>query len=204
MDLSRPLETLVSPDKASVLMVLERAGQPLTGRTIAALTGSVSQPTVSRLLLELVRSGLVLHVPGGYVLNREHLAYRAIDVLLDAIGELRRRVATAVEGWDARPVSVVLFGSAARAQADTTSDIDLLIVRPLNVHVEDPAWAHDVATLAEQVRVWSGASCDVLEYDSAELDELVRSSDPLIDSLVRDGITFAGIDLSAVLRAAVQ
>ena len=66
MTLSRPLEDLIAPDKALVLTVLERAGQPLTGRMIAALTGTVSQSTTSRLLIELGSRGLVMKVPGGY------------------------------------------------------------------------------------------------------------------------------------------
>ena len=43
-----------------VLTVLERTGQPLTGRTIAALTGTVSQSTTSRLLIQLGQRGLVI------------------------------------------------------------------------------------------------------------------------------------------------
>lgn len=76
-----------------ILTVLERTGQPLTGRTIAALTGTVSQSTTSRLLIELGRAGLVVKVPGGYEINRDHLAYRALESLLGARDELQRRVA---------------------------------------------------------------------------------------------------------------
>ena len=116
MTLSRPLEALVSHDMAMVLTVLERAGQPLTGRTIASLTGTVSQSTTSRILIELVRRGLVAKVPGGYEMNRDHLAYRAIAALVGARDELQRRVAHDLASWDTPPVSVVLFGSAARQQ----------------------------------------------------------------------------------------
>ena len=140
MYLNHPLEALASPDKARVLTVLCRAGLPLSGRTIAALTGSVSQPTVSRLLAAFIRSGLVVRVPGGYVINREHLAYRAVEALLDSKDELRRRVGIAVAAWSDEPVAVVLFGSAARGEARKSSDVDLLIVRPLDVAVDDRQW----------------------------------------------------------------
>lgn len=202
MTLSKPLEDLVSEDMAMILTVLERTGQPLTGRTIASLTGTVSQPTTSRLLLELVRRGLVLKVPGGYEINRDHLAYRAVAALLGARDELQRRVAHEVDGWDLQPVSVVLFGSAAREQETLDSDIDLLVVRPKVVPFDDPGWANNVARLAERVGRWCGSPCEVLEYSTEELAKLKRLDDPLITSLLRDGITFAGDHLDTLLGEA--
>ena len=201
MFLNHPIEALASPDKARILTVLCRSGQPLSGRTIAALTGSVSQPTVSRLLAAFTRSGLVVRVQGGYVINREHLAYLAVDVLLESSSELRRRVDTAVAAWCFEPVAVVLFGSVARGEAGPTSDIDVLIVRPLDVAVDDPQWAEDVATIAEELQRWTGAACNVLEYDAAELDHLAREGDPLVDALVRDGVTLAGVDVGQIVGA---
>jgi predicted nucleotidyltransferase len=200
--LSKPLEDLISKDMAMILTVLERTGQPLTGRTIASLTGTVSQPTTSRLLIELVRRGLVLKVPGGYEINRDHLAYRAVAALLGARDELQRRVGHDVDGWDRQPVSVVLFGSAAREQETLDSDIDLLVVRPEAVPFDDPVWAQNVAKLAERVGRWCGSPCEVLEYSTEELTQLKRLDDPLITSLLRDGITFAGVRLDALLGAA--
>jgi predicted nucleotidyltransferase len=204
MYLNDPIEVLASPDKARVLTVLFRAGLPLSGRTIAALTGSVSQPTVSRLLAAFTRSGLVVRVPGGYVINREHLAYRAVEALLDSSSELRRRVEMAVAVWRDAPVAVVLFGSMARGEAGTSSDFDVLIVRPLDVAVDDRQWAEDVAALAEHVQLWTGTACDVLEYDPAELEQLTRAGDPLVDALLSDGVTLAGSDLRQIIGALAQ
>ena len=204
MYLNHPIEAIASPDKARVLTVLCRAGLPLSGHMIAALTGSVSQPTVSRLLAAFARSGLVVRVPGGYVINREHLAYRAVEALLDSKDELRRRVGLAVAAWSDKPVTVVLFGSTARGDGGQSSDVDLLIVRPLDVAVDDQQWAQDVATLSEQVQLWTGSPCDVLEYDPAELEQLIRGGDPLVDALLRDGVTLAGSDLRQIVEAFVE
>lgn len=201
MTLSRPLEDLVSRDRAMILEVLERAGQPLTGRTIAALTGTVSQPTTSRLLIDLVRRGLVAKVPGGYELNRDHLAYRAVAALLGARDELARRVAEDVAAWDEPPLSVVLFGSAARGQETLDSDVDLLVVRPAAVAAEDEVWAAHVADLTERVSRWCGSSCEVLEYSPDELAALRGSGDPLLEALVRDGTEVAGSRLDEILGA---
>ncbi len=198
--LTNPLDALVAPHKALVLKVLEQAGQPLSGRTIAALTGTVSQPTVSRILIELGQHGLVAKVPGGYELNRDHLSYRALQLLFGARDQLRGRVADDVASWESHPVSVVLFGSTARQQEMRDSDIDLLVVRPAAVPFDDPRWAADVANLAERVNRWSGSACEVLEYAPDELDELMEVGDPLVTALRRDGITFAGADLDELLE----
>jgi predicted nucleotidyltransferase len=201
MTLNRPLEDLMSPDMAKIVTVLARTGQPLTGRTIATLTGTVSQSTTSRLLIELGRSGLVMKVPGGYEINRDHLAYRAVAALLGSRDELQRRVAQDVAAWETPPLSVVLFGSAARQQETIDSDIDLLVVRPAAAPFDDPHWAAHVANLAERVGRWCGSPCEVLEYSRDELVELKRADDPLIASLLQDGITFAGANLHAFFRA---
>lgn len=199
MRLSSPLEELIAPERASVLGVLERAGQPLTGRTIAALTGKVSQTTTSRLLIELGRHGLVVKVPGGYELNREHLAYRALEVLFGARDELQRRVGEDVAAWEMPPVSVVLFGSVARRQETLDSDIDLLVVRPATVTADDELWAQRVADLSVKVGRWCGTACEILEYTPAELAALVQANDPLAVELLRDGITLAGMEVGSTL-----
>lgn len=151
--------------------------------------------------MALTHNGLVHRVPGGYVINRDHLAYPAVETLLDSTSELRRRVGATVKVWSKEPVAVVLFGSNARSEAGPSSDVDLLIVRPVAVDADDQRWAHDVAAFSEQVQLWTGVACDVLEYDRAELEQLTRAGDPLIDALLHDGITLSGSDLRQVLGA---
>lgn len=199
MTLNRPLENLMPADKAMVLTVLERAGEPLSGRRIALLTGTVSQPTTSRLLIELVRRGLVMKVPGGYVFNRDHIASSAVTALLGIRDELTRRVAHELDTWETPALSVVLFGSAARQEDTPDSDIDVLVVRPASLPFDDPRWAVNVANLAERVGRWCGSPCEILEYSIDELAEMKRADDSLIASLLRDGITLAGVSLDSLL-----
>jgi hypothetical protein len=44
----------------------------------------------------------------------------------------------------------------------------------------------------------------VLEYDPAELEQLTRAGDPLVDALLSDGVTLAGSDLRQIIRALAQ
>jgi hypothetical protein len=69
------------------------------------------------------------------------------------------------------------------------------------VPFDDERWATNVANLSARVGRWCGSPCEVLEYSSHELAELKRTGDPLIASLIRDGITFAGTSLDTLLRA---
>lgn len=55
-----------------------------------------------------------------------------------------------------RPVHVSVFGSAARADGQVESDIDLLIVRPENLAEDDPHWREQLHRLAERIERWSG------------------------------------------------
>jgi hypothetical protein len=55
------------------------------------------------------------------------------SVLLDRLRE-------AIGSWALRAAHASLFGSAARGDGDKDCDIDLFIVRPVAVSVEDPAW----------------------------------------------------------------
>lgn len=105
-----------------------------------------------------------------------------------------------MNAWDSPPLSVILFGSAARRQDTPGSDIDLLVVRPTTVSFDDQRWAMNVANLSERVSRWCGSPCEVLEYSPDELAELTRIDDPLIASLIRDGITFVGADLDTLLH----
>ncbi|MEY2521798.1 MAG: hypothetical protein QOJ66_363 [Ilumatobacteraceae bacterium] len=202
MELASPTASLLPRATADVLRVLERTGQPLSGRTITELAGSgVNQTRVSRLLRGLVVGGIVHQVPGGYVLNREHVAYEGIVALLGLGDKLLARISEEVALWKVPAESVTLFGSVARGQADVSSDIDLLVVRPDAVGEDDPQWADQVARVAERVCELSGNRCEVLEYSPAELHALRSEREPLLDSLLADGRTLHGRTVAELIDA---
>jgi hypothetical protein len=67
------------------------------------------------------------------------------------------------------------------------------------VSFDDPGWAANVANLSERVARWCGSACEVLEYSTEELVELGRMGEPLIGTLLRDGIVLAGEHLDGIL-----
>src|SRR5437764_8078449 len=137
MNLSRPWALIRSPIDIEVLLVLRGITRPLTGREVARLVRAGSQPAVNAALRRLAEEGLVQAEEAGnaylYTFNREHLAAPAVELLADIWTELERRLRDEVAGWQVAPVHVSIFGSAARGDGDTASDIDIFVIRPRDV-----------------------------------------------------------------------
>jgi len=172
VDFLRPIEAIVPGAQGRVLAVLVETTAELNLRTIAQLAG-ISQAQASRLLPDLVDLGIVerREVPPSslFRLVPEHVASRALlglarsaDVVLDEIG----RSAAALPH---PPVSVIVFGSFARRDADAESDIDVVVVRPVEIDEDDDAWAESLDGWRSSVRRLSGNPVEVLEVSADEV-----------------------------------
>jgi predicted nucleotidyltransferase len=198
MDVSRPHSAIGAGIDADVLVTLARTTRPLTGRRVAELAGH-SQRGVLATLDRFVQHGLVFRTAAGralmHELNRDHLAAPAVELLAGMRTELLRRLREAFEAWEVPPVHASVFGSAARGDGDTDSDIDLFVVRPGRVDEETAAWRSQVDRLIEGVRSWTGNHVVVIEQDEAEARRLRRARPPVLRELHRDGIDLAGTPL---------
>jgi predicted nucleotidyltransferase len=205
MDLSDPSKAVLPSVRGAVLRVLARTDVPMSGRAVAATAGQqVGYRRVSQVLGELVEAGIVLREsqPPAYLyqLNRDHVAAEPVLMLADLRGRLLERIAETVRRWEAAPDALWLFGSAARGDGSSSSDIDLLVLRSSAMSGDDPTWRQQLDELAEHVSKWSGNDCQILEYSSSELAELVHAGDPLIDELRRDSIAVVGRRPQEALR----
>ena len=208
MRLDHPMQSVIPSAHGAVLGVLARTSEPLTGRRIAALTRpQFSQSRVNRVLGELARDGIadVDDRPPArfYRLNRDHVAAPGILALATMWQALLERIQTSLTKWPAQPVATWLFGSAARGEADATSDVDILVVRPDHLS-DDEAWQEQLDHLADQVRRWSGNACEPLVLTESELQVAVHRGDRLIDELRRDAIHLAGAQPHALLARRVS
>jgi predicted nucleotidyltransferase len=205
MDPSRPATVVTSRVDAGVLQVLYRTSGLLTGREIARLAADISQPAVQASLARFVRHGLVTVESAGrahlYALNREHLAMPAVELLVAMRSRLIDRLRAEVEAWNPAAVHVSLFGSVARGEGTTESDIDLLIVRPNGASADDQTWHRQVADLERAVEQWTGnrlAPVDVTLNDLAVMSQARRQ---LLADIRRDAVTVFGSPVGDVLPA---
>ena len=127
-----------------------------------------------------------------YVLNRDHVGAEAVLALVDLRGRLFARIREAIAGWEVAPLSAIVFGSAARGDGGRSSDIDVLLIRPREVPVDDPGWAAAVADLCISIHRWSGNPGSVIEVDPRELDDMVTRGEPIVAELLRDQIVLVG------------
>lgn len=195
MYLSNPLRSIAPTVDADVLAVLAGTQLPLTGLRVQQLAGR-SYGQVRSVLRRLVDEGLVIAEQHGntnsYVLNRDHVLAEPLLHIVNATSTVEQQISELLQGWEIAPDATVLFGSFARRDGDTASDIDLLIVRPPGVAVDEPIWATQRERLVDAVEGQTGNRLQIVEVTTSELTDAVRQEQPLIDSLRRDGVVITG------------
>lgn len=197
MDVSNPMADVVPSAHGPVLAVLASTTTPLTGRAIAELTQPrVSQPRVASILNELVEAGIVNRTPAGSAsllsLNRDHLASGPVEALASLRAQLWERIVEHASGWAHVPDGVVVYGSAARGDGDSTSDIDLLVIRPSTVDGDDEDWHRDLTEFSAQVTRWTGNPCEVLDRSVDQLQSMATADERLLADIRRDGRALVG------------
>lgn len=186
-----------------MLEVLAHTNTPLAGREVARLTPSGSEAGVRRALHRLVEQGVVFAEERGgavlYQLNREHLAFPAIAILVGLRRELLDRLGGLFASWAVPPLNASLFGSAARRDGDAHSDIDVLLVRPNGLAEDAEPWASQVDDLRERVRRWTGNHCQIYQVDELGIADHRRRRAGIVREWIHDSITLYGFDLAQFL-----
>ncbi len=196
MDLHRPLNVITPTVDGDVLSVLAGAEAAFTGREVHRLVGRYSEAGVRKVLGRLVEQGIVLVEQVGpsyrYRLNRSHLAAPHIIGLAGLRAELLGRLRTRLGQWELPPVYAALFGSAARGDMRTGSDIDLLVVRPDEVDPDDDRWVEQISDLTSDVAGWTGNDTRPLECGDTETRRALRRGAPVLEAVKAEGIHLHG------------
>lgn len=198
MDFQRPVEAVVPGAQGRILAVLVETSAELNLRTIARLSG-VSVAQTSRVLPVLVELGIVERrdVPPSALFRfvPDNVASRAVSALADVrrtvlhdLGESARRVTPP-------PVSILVFGSFARGEADRRSDLDVVLVRPAAIDGEDAEWRAGIEQWTEHARRLTGNRFELLEVGEGEVGCLLRSRKQLWLDIQRDGVTVHGVTI---------
>lgn len=180
-----------------------------------------SEIGIRRSLARLVDQGIVRATLMGrnqvHELNRDHIAAPVATLLAGLRGELWARFRHELGAWRPRPLYACVFGSAARADGDEASDIDVLLVHPpfpgekaparmtpsvlaaladavgasvwSSVEVDAvAAWERQVDRLRELVEAWTGNPLQVVDLSFFEWRRPSAHHRPLLADVQRDGI----------------
>lgn len=205
VDLTQPLSTIAPGLEGDALTVLVRTETPLSGRRVAELARKGSHTSMTRVLERLATHGLVISQPVGravlYTLNREHVLASAVLAAVDAGSTLRKRLTACIERWEVQPLHVSLYGSVARTEADSESDIDVLVVRPDALSQSQlEVWTSQLADLERLVFDWSGNHLSWFETATADLLRASKTDEPIFDSWRADSIPLIGPPLLVLIR----
>jgi predicted nucleotidyltransferase len=199
MNLTDPSSAITSSLDGPVLVALANAGKSLTVPEVASLSVRGSEIGIRKSLGRLVNQGIVIATDVGssraFQLNREHVAADIAIRMAALRSDLWRLIARDIERWKYPPLYASIFGSAARHDGDSESDIDLLLVRP-STHSEisekqrnNPVlagiefgvtaltsrillesqldvWEKSIDKLRGRVRLWSGNPLQVVDISS--------------------------------------
>ena len=206
MDLGRPASLIVPAGTEAVLRVLAGSDAALGVREVARLAG-VSANRASQVLSELAGHGLVLidaHGAGRLCrLNRAHLASDPLLALVGLRARLIEYLRSEIASWSRRPRHVSLFGSGARGDGTTRSDLDLLVIRPQSRNDEDDdGWDDQLFESGDRIFAATGNRAAWLVITPTELRRAVKAGERIVGEWRRDGIRLAGHRLDTLLREA--
>jgi predicted nucleotidyltransferase len=181
-----PFGGVIPGARGAVLAALLRTDARLTGRQVHAIVNDrCSLWTVQENLKALTRLGLIrtqtVGRAGVHTVNEEHVAVAPLRSLLDPIAALTDTVRTSVGD---QVEAVILFGSTARGEADSRSDVDLAVIAPAG-------W--DGRTdLEDVVRARLGNKCDVLAFTHDDFTRLAAADEPVVRDILADGVALIG------------
>lgn len=204
MDLSVPLAVVTPTLDAAVLHALAATTARTSGAQVHRMAGTGSPDGVRRVLARLVGQGIVLaeEHPGAtfYLLNRDHVAADAILALTRVRTTIIERITDTLSTWSPAPAHASLFGSFARAEATSTSDIDILVVTDPAGSPDPDAHAARVDQMGADVLRWTGNHAHVVDTTPEALAQMIAAGDPLVASWRVDHVHLTGTRLLDLLR----
>ncbi|MGH9169871.1 MAG: nucleotidyltransferase domain-containing protein [Acidimicrobiales bacterium] len=195
MDFRRPVQSVIPGAQGRILAVLAETTADLNLRTIARLA-DVSPAQASRVLPQLVRLGLVerREAPPSalFRLVDDNIGSRLVRALSRSRDAVLTELRSQAEAITPSPVSLIVFGSFARGEADADSDLDVLLVHPDEVNDAEPSVEH----WRQLARSLTGNRVEILESNETNARRQLRSRNALWHDIVRDSVVIYGKSLA--------
>jgi hypothetical protein len=175
---------------------------------LAAVAG-VGRTRASAVLSVLAELGVVSRREVGPTvlvrLERRNAGGKLLAELADLRNSVISRLRQLALSLDPPPLSMALFGSFARGDSDSASDIDILAVRPAGGGGD--RWAESLTEFSAQARILTGNSIQILDYDLSDLTRRAGARDDdagasFWRAVTEDALLLAGADLSEALGIA--
>jgi predicted nucleotidyltransferase len=161
---------------------------------VANLASTGTALGIQKALLRLGATGLVKvraepHAT-YYSANFEHVLGPVIEQSLTTREVIEQRMVDAALEIARPGLTVAVFGSYARDEAGPESDIDFVFVFPpgLSERERDDL----IAEYTHLVTRWTGNKASVYDTTPEDIQRLVGTQDPIIQSWLRDARTLAG------------
>ena len=195
------MQSVIPGAQGRILAVLAESTAYLNLRTIALLADT-SPAQASRILPDLVRSGLVerREAPPSalFRLVDDNVGSRVVRALSRSRETVLAELGSQAETLDPSPVSIIVFGSFARGEAEADSDLDVLFVQPKGVNSDDYRWAAAVEGWRQLARRLTGNRVEVVETSESSVGRFLRSHKTLWADIVRDGVVVYGKSLEGL------
>jgi hypothetical protein len=195
------VQSVIPGAQGRILAVLAESTAYLNLRTIALLAGT-SPAQASRVLPELVRSGLVerREAPPSalFRLVDDNVGSRVVRALSRSRETVLLELGSQAETLEPSPISVIVFGSFARGEAEADSDLDVLFVQPKDMNADDDRWAAAVEGWRQFARRLTGNRVEVVETSESSVGRFLRSHKTLWADMVRDGVVVYGKSLEGL------
>lgn len=193
-----PTDLLATRGRVNVLRVLWQSRAPLTAAEIARRAG-LTYPATSTVLDSLLGLRVIERSPAGrghtHWLVRDNEYVRAyVSPLFKNEEEMPERLEDYLRSLlGDRCLSVVLFGSYARGDQTTESDVDVIAVP--HTSEEKARLGRELFEIQQEFRGSWGAALSVIPYDPKEAATLQERAPGLYQSLEGESLTVSGLPL---------
>ena len=186
---------------AAVFRVLVGTDASFSIRQLARVAG-VSAPRAVEIVNHASERGLILVEQAGRSrmcrFNSEHLAAGAVIELVTIRQRMLRAIEDEIASWSIAPLHASLFGSAARGDGNTNSDLDLLLVRTEAEPSDE--WEEQKYTSGVRLRSKIGNHVSWFDISLTEMKRAMRETEPIIAEWKKDSICLSGLPLWDLFR----
>ena len=180
--------------KIRIIRVLADSREELTGREVARLA-KLNPSIILISLHSLFRSGIVLMRKSGkaklYKLNPESILVKeGLLPLFELERSLIKKITIKIKKEIPEIISIILFGSVAKAKEKEDSDIDLLIVLPNNA--DKGAIEKSIDDLSFDISRSFGNGISPVLLSAAELKKRYKKNDAFIKNIASEGLVLHG------------